>query len=67
MRRSGPVFHGDLTLSAHYTSREVLVASFGKGAYSEEDINNTYLKAVEYSLGKGQQNETLKHEFVIWV
>ena len=53
MRRSGPVFDGDLTMSYH-TSREVLVASFGKGAYSEEDINNTYLKAVEYSLGKNQ-------------
>ena len=50
VRSSGPVFDG--VISFDEIQGDVLVASWDSMAYRNEDINEDYLKAVKYSLGK---------------
>ena len=52
MRVRGPTFDGEISVSYHSGSHEYLLASFEGSAYDTEDIDQNYLQAMEYSLGR---------------
>ena len=50
---NGPVFDADITVTFNKSTNGFLTIHLGDDPYSSEEVENNFIVAVEYSLGKG--------------
>ena len=49
---NGPVFDADITVTVNKSNNDNLIVHLGDDPYSSSEIENDFIVAVEYSLGK---------------